>query len=54
MAIQEGPDGAKEKAIKTKWPVVEGLTAGTTRQVGEKFLNPKEESLVAKRLKVGL
>ncbi len=52
MTIQEGPDDWKEKAVKTRWPVEEGLIAGTTRQTGEKFLHPKEESLIPKKDRV--
>ena len=39
MAIQEGPDTHNEKAVKTRWPIDEGLIAGTTRQTGERFLH---------------
>ena len=49
MAIQEGPDGIGEKAIRTDWPVEEGLTAGSTKQTGEKFLHPQEASLLTSR-----
>ena len=41
MAVQEGPDEFNEKALRTEWPVDEGLTAGTTRQEGDKFLHPE-------------
>lgn len=54
MAIQEGPDDAQQKAIKTKWPVAEGLTAGTTKQVGQKFLHPTKKSLLRTNETVGL
>ena len=40
MAIQEGPDAHNQKAVKTRWPVTEGLEAGTTKQTGEKRLKP--------------
>ena len=40
MVIQEGPDTLNEKAVKTRWPVAEGLIAGTTRQTGEGRLKP--------------
>lgn len=40
MAIQEGPDTHNEKAVKTNWPYEEGLIAGTTRQVGARYLHP--------------
>lgn len=40
MAIQSGPDTHNQKAVKTRWPVEEGLTGGTQRQVGARFLHP--------------
>ena len=44
-----------EKEIKTKWPVEEGLTAGTQKQEGRKInLVAEEGSKVPDRLKVGL
>lgn len=44
-----------EKEVKTKYPVVEGLTAGTTKQTGDKFLVTKAiKSLVKATDKVGL
>lgn len=49
VAIKEGPDAIKQKAIRTEWPVDEGLIAGTTRQSGEQFLHPQTESLVLHR-----
>ncbi len=49
MAVQEGPDTLHEKALKRKWPVAEGLTAGTTRQVGIRRLQPTEASLIDDR-----
>lgn len=52
--VSEGPDTMKEKAVKTRWPVVEGTTAGTTKQTGKKYLHPTEGSLVARRKKIGL
>lgn len=58
MAIQEGPDTMTEKAVKTRWPVTEGLTAGTTKQTGDKFLEPEGingvTSTVPSRYKKGL
>ncbi len=41
MAIQEGPDTHNEKAVKTHWPVEEGLIAGTTKQVNDPILRPE-------------
>lgn len=55
MAIQEGPDTHNQKAVKTRWPVVEGNTAGTTKQTGKQMnLLPEKSSLVARKDKVGL
>ena len=55
MAIQEGPGGPKQKAVKTRWPVEEGLTAGTQRQKGRQtHLIAEEGSNVPEREKVGL
>ena len=54
MAVQEGPDSRNEKGVKSDWPVVEGLTAGTTKQTGDKFLHPEEKSLLAQRRMVGI
>ena len=45
-AIQEGPHEVGQKAIKTAWPVTEGLTAGTTKQTRKKFLHPTKKSLL--------
>ena len=38
-----------EKEVKTKWPVEEGLVAGTTKQVGDKFLVTKAEKSFVRR-----
>jgi len=55
MAIQSGPDGIKQKAVKTEWPVDEGLEGGTQKQTGRTTnLVPEEGSLVLEREKVGL
>lgn len=35
-----------EKELKTKWPVEEGLTAGTQKQTGDRTLQPTETSTV--------
>ena len=43
-----------EKELKTKWPVEEGLTAGTQKQTGRQMnLVAEEGSLVNRREKVG-
>ena len=51
--IQEGPDEFNEKALRTEWPVVEGLIFGTTKQTNTKHLTPELESLVSSRDKCG-
>ena len=47
-----------EKAVKTRWPVDEGLTAGTTKQTGKRALEPEGigglKSTVPTRDKEGL
>lgn len=54
MTIQEGPDTAAEKAVKTRWPVEEGLIAGTTKQTGARSLRPEKGSIVPSRNKAGI
>lgn len=46
MTTQEGPDTFKEKALKKEWPVVEGTTFATTKQVEDRVLRPEDESMV--------
>ena len=47
--------GKGEKEIMTRYPVVEGLIAGTTKQEGNQpFLIPQEKSLVSRKDKEGL
>mgnify|MGYP003145811769 CR=1 FL=1 len=53
-AIQEGPDTFKEKAVKTRWPVEKGLTAGTTTQTGRVMNLVPENSLLTRRERCGL
>ena len=50
------PDSRNQQEVKTAYPVVEGLTAGTTKQVGKKFLlsEIEEKSLVSYKDKVGI
>ena len=47
-----------EKEVKTKYPVEEGTTAGTTKQTGDKYLHPQGslgvKSTVYSKDKVGL
>jgi len=44
-----------EKELKTKYPVTEGTTAGTTKQTGKKMnLVPEEGSLVTSIESTGL
>jgi hypothetical protein len=40
-----------EKEIKTKWPVTEGTTFGTTKQTGDKYLHAEEGSNVLRKNK---
>lgn len=48
-----GGKGTKE--IATRYPCVDGITAGTTTQIGHKeTLIPTKGSFIPKRLKVGL
>ena len=58
MAIQEGPDTHNEKAVKTDWPVEEGLTGGTQKQTGDRWLHPEGingvKSIVASKDSIGL
>ena len=43
-----------EKELKTKWPVVEGLTAATTKQTGRTMNLVPEKSTVSRRVRCGL
>lgn len=54
MTVQEGPDSHNEKAVKTRWPVEEGITAGTTKHVGLKFLHPEEKTFIARKNMAGI
>jgi len=38
MTFQSGPGGKGTRHISTKYPAVEGLIAGSTKQVGKRFL----------------
>ena len=51
MAIQEGPEAIGDKGLKSFWPIEEGLTAATQRQVNERILHTEEQSLVEHRKK---
>ena len=54
-AIQEGPDTFNEQAVKRRYPPVDGLVGGTTKQEGtELHLLFQEKSLLTKREKEGL
>ncbi len=44
----------KRKELKTKWPHEEGLVAGTTKQVGDKYLHAQVGSNVPRRDKIGI
>lgn len=54
MAIQEGPGTMKERPVQTRWPVTEGLIAGTTRQKGTNLFLTPQKTLVGKKDKKGL
>ena len=44
-----------QKEIKTKWPITEGLTAGTTKQTGKVMnLIPQLGSIVSRKEKIGI
>lgn len=46
---------AKEKELKTNWPIEEGLTARTQTQTGRlQTLEPEEKSNIPERLKRGI
>ena len=47
-------DTRNQAEVKTRYPVVEGLTAETTKQTGKKFLHPEEKTLIPGRLMVGI
>ena len=46
--------GKGEKEIMTRYPIEEGLTAGTQKQTGNRFLNTNVDSLVPSKDKIGL
>ena len=49
-----GPHKHQQRAVKNAYPAVEGLTAETTKQTGDKFLVTKAvKSLVRATDKVG-
>tara|TARA_Y100000310_G_scaffold154309_1_gene153871 strand:- start:2028 stop:2204 length:177 start_codon:yes stop_codon:yes gene_type:complete len=53
--VNVGTASSGQKELKTKWPVVSGLTAGTTKQTGRiTNLVPYKGSTVARRLRRGL
>ena len=41
--VREGPGTIGTKIISKRYPVEEGLDAGTTKQVGKPFLEAEEE-----------
>lgn len=44
--VSEGPATSGQQAIKTKYPVTEGITAGTTKTDGQ------EDNLVAEDIRM--
>ena len=41
-----------QKELKTKWPVEEGMTLGTTKLADNWFLIPEQDSLILEKDKV--
>jgi hypothetical protein len=55
MTVKEGPGTHNEKAVKNKrYPAVEGLEAGTTKQTGKKFSHPTKKCLLTRRKTKGM
>lgn len=54
MTIKEGPGGVGTKIIATRYPVVSGLEAGTTKTEGRQINLVEKVNLVPKRNSVGL
>ena len=48
-SIQSGPGTKGTRHIATRWPIEEGLTAGTTRQTGERNLKAERGSLLVRK-----
>ena len=42
----EGPGSSGTRIIANRYPITEGLIAGTTRQTQERLLKPQVKSLV--------
>ena len=49
-----GTGGRGTRFIRTEYPVVEGITAGTTKLKDDYALVPEEDSLVSEKDKVGI
>ena len=45
MVVTSGPATLGEKEISKEWPIVEGLTAGTTKLKDDYILRPTEADL---------
>jgi hypothetical protein len=43
-----------EKEVRTKWPVVEGLTASTTKQTGQRWLKPEQKTKILRQNMLGI
>lgn len=52
--VEVGTATHNEKEVKTKYPVEEGLIAGTTKQEGREMSLKPQYSHVPERLKKGL
>jgi hypothetical protein len=49
MVIQEGPGGIGTKVIANRYPVDEGLIAGTTKQSSKASISPNKSFVTFKR-----
>lgn len=54
MVVVGDPATHNEKEIKTRYPITEGLTAGTTKQKGKKIFLEPQKSYLTKRETQGL
>lgn len=52
--VEAAAGGRGTRAIRTDYPVDEGLTAGTTKLKDDWTLRPEESSLISPKEKVGL
>lgn len=52
MVVQSSPVGLRQKEIKTEWPVISGLTAGTQKQEDRVTSLVEEENLINEKDRV--